>query len=102
MAEMRWLKPALILVLVTFAGCGGSKADVAPVHGRVTLDGQPLPDASVTFHSEGHSSSGGKTDKDGNYELVYKRGMMGAPIGTNTVSILEDTLVTHRPQRVPA
>jgi hypothetical protein len=75
---------------------------MAPVHGRVTLDGQPLPDAGVVFKASGQSPSGGRTDQDGNYELIYKRGVKGAPIGMNHVTILEDTQVTHHPQRVPA
>ena len=99
--KMRWQRFASTLLLMTCAGCGGSKPNVGTVHGRVTLDGQALPNASVVFSASGNSPSGGKTDKDGNYELIYRRGIMGAAIGTNRVSILEDTLVTHKPQRVP-
>lgn len=75
---------------------------MAPVHGRVTLDGQPLPDTSVVFQVSGMSPSGGRTDENGNYELIYKRGVKGALIGMNQVTILEDTQKTHGPQRVPA
>jgi hypothetical protein len=93
----------LILLLAALAGCSRSSAPaVAPVHGRLTLDGQPLPNTSVVFSASGMSTSGGRTDKDGNYELIFKRGVMGAPIGTSRVTILEDTQVTHHPQRVPA
>src|ERR1700750_2187965 len=96
-----WVGCGSTLLLVAWVGCGGSNSTVAPVHGRVTLDGQPLPIAGVSFHSADHGTSGGVTDKDGNYELVYQRGAKGAPIGTNSVSILEDTLRTHQAQRVP-
>lgn len=75
---------------------------MAPVHGRVTLDGQPLPDTSVVFQVSGKSPSGGRTDENGDYELIYKRGVKGAIIGMNRVTILEDTQKTHGPQRVPA
>lgn len=92
----------LSLVLGALAGCAKSGPSVAPVHGRVTLDGQPLPDAGVVFKASGMGTSGGRTDKDGNYTLIFRRGVMGAPIGMNEVTILEDTQVTHRPQRVPA
>jgi hypothetical protein len=102
MDKIRWLRFASTLLLTALAGCGGSKPDVGLVHGRVTLDGQALPNTSIVFSASGHSPSGGKTDKDGNYELIYRRGIMGAAIGTNRVTILEDTLVTHKPQRVPA
>ena len=90
-----------MLVLAAFAGCGKSGPQVAPVRGRVTLDGQPLPNTGVVFRVSGQSS-GGRTDENGNYELIYKRGLKGAPIGMNHVVILEDTQVTHGPQRVPA
>jgi hypothetical protein len=93
---------APIVLLVAWAGCSESGPQVAPVHGRVTLDGQPLPHASVVLRSSDNSPSGGRTDQNGNYQLIYKRGVMGAFIGSNDVSILEDTQVTHGPQRVPA
>ncbi len=102
MPTTRFIGLVLALLLIASAGCGGSAPQVAPVHGRVTLDGQPLPDASVVFKESDRSPSGGRTDKNGNYQLIYKRGVIGAFIGTNRVSILEDTQVTHRPQRVPA
>lgn len=92
----------MTLLVIAFAGCGGSNQDVAPVHGRVTLDGQPLPYASVVFESAGKSPSGGYTDQDGNYQLIFKRGVNGAPVGVNHVTILEDIQRTRRPQRVPA
>jgi hypothetical protein len=75
------------------AGCGSSK--VAPVEGRVTLDGKPLPNASVAFQPvgdgknayPGHGSMG-KTDADGKYrlQLVGEDGT-GAVIGKHRVEI---------------
>ena len=95
-------KLGLILLLIALGGCGKtSVSDVAPVHGRVTLDGQPLPNTSVVFQAAGRSLSGGFTDEKGDYELIYKRGVKGAVVGSNQVTILEDTQKTHAPQRVP-
>ena len=92
----------LMLLLIAASGCGKSSvSDVAPVHGRVTLDGQPLPIRALSFQVAGRSLSGGFTDDNGNYELIYKRGVKGAIIGTNQVTILEDTQRTNHPQRVP-
>jgi hypothetical protein len=91
-----------MLLLTISVGCTKSGSQIVPVHGRVTLDGQPLANAGVVFKAAGMSPSGGRTDKNGNYELIYKRGVMGAPIGMNQVTILEDTQVTGHPQRVPA
>ena len=75
---------------------------MAPVHGRVTLDGQPLPHTSVVFQTPGESPSSGFTDQNGNYELIYKRGVKGAPVGTYKVTILQSTQRVPGPQRVPA
>src|SRR5688500_17796317 len=39
-----------ILALTAFAsGCGKSPYDLAPVHGKVTLNGEPLTNAKVMF-----------------------------------------------------
>jgi hypothetical protein len=90
------------LLLIASVGCTEtSVTDVAPVHGRITLDGQPLPNTSVAFQLPGKSLSGGFTDEKGEYELIYKRGVKGANIGMNQVTILEDTKRTNHPQRVP-
>lgn len=48
------------------AGCG--PRELAPLTGNVTLDGQPLPTAIVTFFSVADGSSGyGSVDDDGSY-----------------------------------
>ncbi len=80
------------LLLIASLGCGRSSvSDVAPVHGRITLDGQPLANTGVVFQLPGKSLSGGTTDDNGNYVMIYKRGVNGANIGINQVTILEDT-----------
>jgi hypothetical protein len=85
---------SVILALVTVAmsgcgGCGGAPSNVGHVTGRITLEGQALPDALVTFSpvKEGGTSALGKTDSDGNYTLGYTAGVSGAEIGENKVSI---------------
>ncbi len=42
----------------------------------------------VIFQQEGKSAASSGTDKDGHYELMYKRGVNGAPVGPNRVTIL--------------
>jgi hypothetical protein len=78
-----WLLTALLV------GCSNTSGpQVAPVHGRVTLNGKPLPLADVHFMPEsGGRESTGRTDADGHYELAYKRGQSGAILGTHTVRI---------------
>ncbi|MBM4005011.1 MAG: carboxypeptidase regulatory-like domain-containing protein [Planctomycetes bacterium] len=44
------LRVVLILAAILVVGCG-SKNGTVPVAGTVTLDGQPLPNAALAFHS---------------------------------------------------
>lgn len=84
-----WLLLAPLLV-----GCGKSGPALSPVSGRVTLDGQPVNEAQVVFQPEkAGSPSYGVTDKEGRYELGYKRGQNGALTGAHTVRIQMDTEV---------
>ena len=77
-----------VLLLLSLAGCGHSGPNLAPVTGRVTLDGQPLEMVDVYFHPEGEKPpSIGRTNKDGQYVLSYKRGVEGGATGWNTVRI---------------
>ena len=95
----------LIVALIgpcALAGCGKSGPQIAPVHGRVTLDGRPLAKADVTFQPEGaHRPSTGRTNDDGRYELAYKRGQMGAMVGPNTARIFISTELVKNPPPIP-
>jgi hypothetical protein len=69
-------------------GCG-SNDGLARVQGVVTMNGQPLGDATVEFRpmaSEAAPSSG-QTDADGYYELNYTFDTPGAVPGEHVVSI---------------
>lgn len=75
-------------LLVLLPGCGGD-ADMAPVTGMVTLDGEPVPNAVVTFMpSKGGLPSTGQTDPDGGFRLKMPKGDDGAPIGRHLVSVI--------------
>jgi hypothetical protein len=74
-------------------GCG-SGGKFAPVSGRVTLDGQPLAGAVVSFQpiapegqSEAAPGSSGKTNERGEYTLKGVNGKDGAWVGKHTVRI---------------
>lgn len=68
---------ALVASGLVSAGCGRSSGDLAPVSGKVTLDGQPLPNVNVIFQPASDSTSGptsgvgsiGATDTQGRYTL---------------------------------
>lgn len=61
--------------------------NVAPVTGRVTLDGKPLPKADLTFESLSSRPSSAITDEDGRYELTFDQFSKGALLGTHLVRI---------------
>ena len=91
---------AWITVLLTtsvLSGCGETKPyGVAPVSGRVTMDGKPLPDARVTFFPQRAADTNtrqsgreamGVTDADGRYQLKTVFDDEGAAPGKNRVVI---------------
>ncbi|HEX4416108.1 MAG TPA: carboxypeptidase regulatory-like domain-containing protein [Lacipirellulaceae bacterium] len=98
------------LLLVSIVGCGKTGPALAPVHGRVTLDGEPVGWATVMFQPDASGSpSYGNTDQDGRYVLGYKRGQQGAAIGSHMVRILSDKAIPgpdgkpmKRPHPIPA
>ncbi|WP_437204714.1 carboxypeptidase regulatory-like domain-containing protein [Planctomicrobium sp. SH664] len=62
--------------------------DLGRVYGKVTLDGQPLPEAAVIFVPTGPGRSArGRTDGQGYYELQYSATSTGALVGPVSVEI---------------
>src|SRR2546421_7036927 len=77
----------LTLLSARLIGCG-SRGDLASVRGKVTLDGQPLPDAFVVFApTKKGTTSYGRTDAGGNYEMMFTDYQKGAWLGENSVRI---------------
>lgn len=94
-------------------GCGGDegKRDYAlrEITGTVTLDGKPLPNATVSFqvqrdtqNPKGGRTAFGKTDAEGKYAIEYIRKEMGAPVGMNLVSISTAFAATEASEGVEA
>jgi hypothetical protein len=85
-----------VALIVLLSGCGKSYKTV-PVSGLVTLDGDPLPNATVMFipEAEGSSkaalpSSTATTGEDGRYSLVLTvagKTKPGAVVGKHKVFI---------------
>jgi hypothetical protein len=69
-------------------GCGGQKLreGFVDMHGTVTLDKQPLPDAQVEIVTE-KGTSYGRTDSSGRYVAEYSTGLKGAGKGPAKVKI---------------
>jgi hypothetical protein len=83
----------LLFAVVLVVGCSGRPRNFATkVTGKVTLGGQPLAGALVTFTPvEGGSPSFGRTNENGEYNLVWskvgRRTIEGAQIGEHVVTI---------------
>jgi hypothetical protein len=100
---LRRLRIVLLLLSAVVAGCGEGGPQIAPVSGRVTLDGRPLASADVSFQpDEAQRASAGRTDADGRYQLMYKRGEPGALVGEHTVRISVSREIVRNPPAIPA
>jgi hypothetical protein len=78
------------LVLAPAGGCGPKLPPLGTVHGVVTLDGKPVPNADVCFIAADGAASFACTDAEGRYRLSYpltKGKGAGALIGTHRVVI---------------
>jgi hypothetical protein len=80
----------VVLFGSALAGCGGGPAgpELGAVSGKVTLDGQPLPNATVVFQPDNGRASTATTDASGNYALQFSADEQGAVVGKHTVRIL--------------
>ena len=85
--RMRWVF-VLLFGLAVSIGCSKSVENVSEVNGKVTLDGQPLPNASVQFiRTDRSSTSSGMTNANGEYELYFAGDTKGAENGDHEVKI---------------
>ena len=75
------------LLVVACIGCGPGGPEIAPVQGTVTMDGDPLPNASVVFVPENGRPAGATTDSQGRYKLTFSEGREGAMLGKHKVRI---------------
>lgn len=84
-----------LVVLAVIVGCGGAAPakplpKTAPAVGLITLDGTPLPFATVMFAPRGATKGiecVGVTDETGKYTLTQTRGGEGVPPGEYTVVV---------------
>lgn len=69
-----WVSFLCLPMFVFLLGCGGTKIVLpqsVPMTGKITLDGEPLAEATVVFTptKAGGTTAMGVTDEGGNYEL---------------------------------
>ncbi|QDT66436.1 carboxypeptidase-like regulatory domain-containing protein [Calycomorphotria hydatis] len=104
----------VVIALTAMIGCGEEGPEVAKVTGTVTLDGEPLPYADITFiPKQGGRNSLATTDDAGNYSLTYTLSQKGALVGEHKVvitSVIEADAgegddakaIKGRPEKLPA
>jgi hypothetical protein len=92
---MRLLFCGCLLFLV---GCGGSGGPELPVSGIVTLDGNPVPDATVRFYpdqgTDPTSSGYAVTGSDGKFVITSGQGKKGLVAGKYKVTVSKGKVQT--------
>ena len=97
--QIRYLSCLVSILIVS--GCSKSGPEIAPVSGRVTVDGQAMENVDVVFQpTDARSPSYGRTDKDGHYRLGYKRGVEAALVGSHGVGISISRELVRNPPHI--
>lgn len=94
-AEMSFQKKIVLCLSIGLGmtGCfggGESLPELTEVTGSISLDGSPLPGASVVFLPEEGGSAFAMTDEDGKFELMYNRDTSGAVPGSYKVTVSKE------------
>lgn len=77
----------LSALAIMLAGCGGKMGQVT---GKVTIDNQPVANATVSFEDTvKHIRSSGVTNADGVYTLSTNVKDDGAPVGDYKVAVIQ-------------
>lgn len=78
------------------AGKTAHRAKTHPVTGTVTLDGQPVEGATVSFQMDGKSKAVGVTNDRGEYALSTSEPNDGVPAGQYMVTIAKNDPATQK------
>src|SRR5688572_4283588 len=90
---IRFVSALITGITLTTAGCGKNPHRLAPVSGKVTMDGNPLANATVAFLPDTKPgampspTSRGETDQNGRYTLTSSEDKPGAVVGMSKVRI---------------
>jgi hypothetical protein len=91
---------AIIVCVCLAQGCSSKKASLAPVSGKVTVDGQPVTSGQVSFFPAEKKEDAAKTglaagniESDGTY-TISTDGKKGAPLGKYKVSVTPSMMPT--------
>ena len=91
LAKFAWLmawRLSIACMMTLPCGCGRGGVDLAPVRGKVTVDGQPAIGAVVVFKPiAGGATSTATADAEGRYQLRFPGNRRGALLGEHQVTI---------------
>ena len=89
MNTSRRLAAVLAPLLLAAAGCGGGESAGPSLTGTVTFNGQPLPDANLTFEPDGPggATAYGRSDENGVYTVHTGRSLEGIAPGKYNVGV---------------
>jgi hypothetical protein len=77
---------SFIFVLMVAFGCS-QRDPIAPVSGRVTIDGEPLPFGYVVFQPQKGQPAKGEISEEGRFSLISAKLGEGALLGKHRVSV---------------
>jgi hypothetical protein len=78
---------AALLLLTLLCGCGSGLPERGKVTGKVTFNGKPVPEGTVTFYPKTGRSATGRIQPDGTYTLTTFDEGDGAIVGSHEVTI---------------
>jgi hypothetical protein len=76
-----------VALAFTFTGCGYRRPTQVKTTGTVTLDGEPVSQASLMFIPDSGRPASGSTNTDGEFELSSYGGNDGLPAGNYRVTV---------------
>jgi hypothetical protein len=90
----------IVVSALVLAACSAEGPELGAVYGKVTMDGQPVPHAQLSFEPEGPGRAAtGLADAKGEYKLDYSPTAEGALVGPVIVRI--STLTAVSPETIP-
>jgi hypothetical protein len=83
----------LASMLATLIGCGNSARatpELGTVHGKISLNGKPLPNMLIRFETDETHSSFARSDAEGVYKAMYFVDLEGVKVGPCTARVSFD------------